>query len=234
MIIFKRIIFEAKDDDNYEYRRKNSINQLFSLFKKFSKYYGISISIINIIIDIYLEEDIASDKKPKILNEIKEWLIKNKIPPKLYEIKGIKMYKIENMRNMYNYQNETRKEIIEQFDKEEIKKTNRKLEIINKLLQDEKIEKDISCYNDDLTDFKFAIGDQVIYDNKDYVITDCLDELIKIKLIESSKQTQKELGIKAKGFHEKKLNYSEKEKISMWVETDSYNLRIKKLFTNKK
>lgn len=144
------------------------------------------------------------------------------------------MYKEENMTNFYNYQKETRKEIIEQFDKEEIRKTNKKLEIINKILQEEKIEKDISNYNCDLSDFKFTIGDQVIYENKDYIITDCLDELIKIKLIEIDKQTQKELGIEAKGFHEKKLNISEKEKISKWIETDSYNLRIKKLLESKK
>ena len=232
-IIFNKIIFEAKDEI-YEYKKKNCINQLFSLFKKNSKYYGISISIINIIIDIYLEQDNALEKKQKILNEIKEWLIINRIPPKLYEIKGIKMYKEENMTNFYNFQKETRKEIIEQFDKEEIRKTNKKLEIINKILQEEKIEKDISNYNCDLSDFKFTIGDQVIYENKDYIITDCLDELIKIKLIEIDKQTQKELGIEAKGFHEKKLNISEKEKISKWIETDSYNLRIKKLLESKK
>ena len=93
------------------------------------------------------------------------------------------------------------------------------------------MDKDISSYNCDLTDFKFAIGDQIIYENKDYIITECLDELIKIKLMDKKIEDKE---FKVNGFHEKKMNLFEKEKISFWVETDNYNIRIKKLVDNDK
>ena len=226
-IIFKAIIFD-KNDENYDYKFKHSINKLHSLFKEYSEYYGLSISIINIIINIFLEANKISDKNQKILNEISDWLKKNKIPPKLKNMKGIRMYRDQDIFvNIYG-KREVKKDVYEQFEKEEIKKTNKKLNIIEKILNGTINEKDISDYNCDLTDFKFTIGDQVIYDNKDYVITDCLDELIKIKLIDNDKnKTENEF--KAKGFREKKINISEKDKKHFWIEKDNNSLRIKKL-----
>ena len=237
-IIFKKIIFDINDNNN-ENRLKNSLSKLYSLFKDNKKYYGITISIINIIIDISyfsLENDNLTEKNQKILRDISDWLNKNNIPPKLYDIKGIKMYRKDDdvMANMYYSHSKNKKDInkqiIEEFDKEEIRKTNKKIEIINKILSNS-MDKDISSYNCDLTDFKFAIGDQIIYENKDYIITECLDELIKIKLMDKKIEDKE---FKVNGFHEKKMNLFEKEKISFWVETDNYNIRIKKLVDNDK
>ena len=237
-IIFKKTIFDINDNNN-ENRLKNSLSKLYSLFKDNKKYYGITISIINIIIDISyfsLENDNLTEKNQKILRDISDWLNKNNIPPKLYDIKGIKMYRKDDdvMANMYYSHSKNKKDInkqiIEEFDKEEIRKTNKKIEIINKILSNS-MDKDISSYNCDLTDFKFAIGDQIIYENKDYIITECLDELIKIKLMDKKIEDKE---FKVNGFHEKKMNLFEKEKISFWVETDNYNIRIKKLVDNDK
>ena len=125
-------------------------------------------------------------------------------------------------------ENKIDKKVKEDFDKVEIEKTNKKINIINKILNEENSVEDISDLNFDLTDFKFTIGDQVIYDNKEYIITDCLDELIKIKLIENNTENE----FKVKGYHEIKNNNIQKEKKSFWIETDYYNLRIKKLYEN--
>ena len=226
-VIFLSILSNKKKDNNDEYRLKNSLNLLFSLFKENKKYYGLSISIINIIIDIFSEENEYTKKRHKDLNEILEWLDKYKVPPKLYDIKGISMYKNENsIMNSFYSEKDIDKKVKEEFKNAEIKKTKRKIEIINRILKDENIDYDISNYNCDLTDFKFTIGDQVIYDNKEYVITDCLDELLRIKLIDNNEKKD----FKVKGFNEKKKSIYEKEKTCFWIETDSYNLRIKQLF----
>ena len=230
LIIFKKIVNGLKDN-NTEYRFKHSIQELMTLFKENKKYYGATITIINIIIDIYSNVRELNDKNQKVLQDILEWLNKYPIPPKLYEIKGITMYKPEenSSNSFYSFQREIDKNEKKEFDKKEIQKTKKKIEIINKILHGESIEKDISDYNCDLSDFQFAIGDQVIYEGKDYIITNYIDEYIKIKLLKNIEDNQKEKDFKVKGYKEKQFNISEKEKISFWVETDKYNLRIKKL-----
>ena len=86
-------LFLFKGDDMVEFRQKEIINELFNKFKEYKKYYGLCLFIINIIIDIYLRLKERDKKKLSKLNEIKDWLEKNKIAPKLYEIHGIEMYK---------------------------------------------------------------------------------------------------------------------------------------------
>ena len=220
-----KILFDVNDKNN-DYRIKNAINNLMSLFKNNKKYYGISISIINILIDIFSQQSDLLQKYKKNLNDIAEWLKKYKIPPQYdKDLKGIKMYKPGNQQydmSMYYSQVGVDKKVIEA----ETEKTNKKLELINSIINNENIEKDISNCNCDFSDFKFAIGDEVIYDNKNYVITECLDELIKIKLIEPKEETE----FKAKGYHEKKLTLAEKEKKCFWIETNYYKLRIKRLY----
>ena len=231
IIIFRNIIFEIRDT-NFEYRFKHSIEELMSLFREYKKYYGVTIAIINIIIDIFSNAGELSEKNQKPLQEILDWLYKYPVPPKLYEIKGLMMYKPENESHFFYYQGEPDKKEKEEFDKNENKKTKRKIEIISKILEGKKIEKNISNYNSDLSDFQFAIGDEVIYDKKDYVITNFIDEYIKIKIIDNNEDNKNKKQFKVKGFHEKPVNISEKEKKSLWVETDKYNLRIKKLISD--
>ena len=233
-IIMIKILFDVKDNKLDEYRIKNAINALYSLFKKHKKYYGISISIINILIDIFSQQSDLLQKYIKNLNDILEWLQKYKIPPKLYDIKGIKMYEPGSQQEQYEMmmlsqysRAEIDKKAKDDFDKAETEKTNKKIELINSIINNEKNEKDISNCNCDFSDFKFAIGDEVIYDKKNYIITECLDELIKIKIMESNEESE----LKAKGYHEKKLSPAEKEKKCFWIDTNNYKLRIRRLYT---
>ena len=233
-IIIIKILLDVKDNKLDDYRIKNCINSLCSIFKKHKKYYGISISIINILIDIFSQQSDLLQKYKKSLNDILDWLQKNKIPPKLYDIKGIKMYEPRSQQQQYEmmmysqYSHaEIDKKVKEEFDKVETEKTNKKIDLINSIINNEINEKDISNCNCDLSDFKFAIGDEVTYDKKNYVIKECLDELIKIKLIESNKESE----LKAKGYHEKKLSAAEKEKKCFWIDTNNYKLRIRRLYS---
>ena len=224
-IIIKKLILDAKDKFD-DYRIKNFINKIFSLFNKYKKYYGISILLINILIDIYDERNDIYKKYPKEINEILNWLNKYKIPPKLYEIKGIKMYKDEDIN--YYYQSDISKDVRKEFDQVEIEKTNKKIEKINKIIKGKNVY-DISNFDGDLSDFKFAIGDQVMYDNKLYKVTNCLEELIKVKLIENKNEEENDKEFKVKNLNKKNMDIYDKEKISFWIETDDYRLKIKKL-----
>ena len=86
-------LFELKGDNFTEYRQKEIFNGLFDLFKDNKRYYSYTIYIINIIIDIYLRGGEFVKKRMKQILEVKDWLEKNKIAPKLYQIRGIEMYK---------------------------------------------------------------------------------------------------------------------------------------------
>ena len=217
-IIIRKLVMETNDKYD-DYRIKTILNKLFSIFKDNKNYYGISLYLVNLFIDIYEKKDIYK-KYPKEINEIYNWINKNKIPPKLYEIKGIKMYRDER-----DYYHEISKDMKKEFDQVEIAKANQKIEKINRIMKEKAINFDLTNNNCDLNDFKFVIEDQVLFDNKLYKVTNSLDELIKIRLIDSKKEE-----FKTKNMSKKKIDIYEKEKISFWVETDDYRLRIKKLF----
>jgi len=220
-MIFKKFAMET-GDSNDKFIIKSCINRLYSFFKDNMKYYGLSILAINIIVDII---DIGKLQKiySKQLTDILDWLNKYNIPPKYTEQKGILMFRNESISYA---QNEIDNNFLTEFNNTELKKTNKKIERIENLLKNKNTEIDISSIYYDLSDFKFAIGDQVIYNNKNYKVTGYLDELIKIKLIEDDDKKDNNYGNKSKY-----TNY-EKEKSSFWIETDNYNLRIKKLDTN--
>ena len=228
-IIFKKLFHETKDKFD-DYKIKTCLNKLFALFCKYKKYYGISISIINIIIDIYEERNIYN-QYPKEITEILNWLNKNKVPPKLYSIKGISMYRDEQM-NFY-YQGEISKDVKKEFEQVETQKANKKIEYINKILKEKNNSYDTSNFYGDLSEFKFTFGDKVIFDNKICRVTNFLDELIKVKLIEDKKEEEYEKEFKVKNIFKKKKDIYEKEKNSFWVETDDYRLKIKDLVKTK-
>jgi len=215
-MIFKKLAMETNDKID-ESKIKSCINKLYSFFKDNRKYYGMSIVIINIIVDII---DIRKLQKEynKQLTDILGWLNKFSTPPKYTEQKGISMYRNES--NSY-YQSAIGNDFLGEFNTVELKKTSKKIARIENLLNNKNTQIDISSIYYDLSDFKFAIGDQVIYNNKNYEVTDYLDELIKIKLIEDT----------GKEKNKNKTIY-EKEKSSFWIETDHYKLRIKKLVPN--
>ena len=223
-IIFKKLILESKDKLD-DYKVNSCLSKLFSFFSKNKKFYGKSIPTINIIMDI-LEERNYISKYSKEFKEISNWLNKFKIPPKYYEIRGIYMYCDDNSSCIYYYQREITKDFKKEFEQVETEKAKKKIERANKILEG-KSNFEINKMNSDLSDFKFMLGDKVIYDNKIYEVTNYLDELIKIKLIENDKD-RKNNEMKVKDFNKNKTIY-EKEKTSFWIETNDYRLKIKSL-----
>ena len=224
-ILFKQIIHETRDNLD-DYRIKSILNKLSTLFNKYKKFYGITIVIVNIIIDIYEENDIYINNT-KELNGVLDWLNKYKVPPKYYDIRGIKMYRDEELNYYYQIDSNSKKA----FEQLETKKTNEKIKRINIIKDNNTNNIDISKLDCDMSDFKFTIGDQVLYENKIYEITKCLNELIKIKLIGNNKQENKNSN--EKNLNKTKKKKEEKEKTYLWIETDNYKLRIKKLINNK-
>ena len=73
--------------------------------------------------------------------------------------------------------------------------------------------------------FSFDIGENVIYANKKYEITEVFDEMIKIKGINEENENNN-LIFKVKGFKEKNQKGKNKEKECLWVEKDNYKLKI--------
>ena len=219
-------LFELKGDNLTEFRQKEIFSQLYERFKENKKYYSICLSIINIIIDIFSRSKEFAKKKSKQLNEIKEWLQKNKIAPKLYEIKGIEMYKDNPIHKslFIDLKNitEVNQKLKDDFDKEEIKKTQKKIDLIYKISQGLSEKNDIEM---DLNRYNFDIGENVIYANKKYEITEVFDEMIKIKGI-NEENDNKNLIFKVKGFKEKNQKGKNKEKECLWVEKDNYKLKI--------
>ena len=223
-------LFELKGDNLIEYRQKEILNELFNMFREYKRYYSISLYIINIIIDVYLRGEEFTKKRLNKISEIKDWLEKNKIAPKLYEIRGIEMYKDTPIhKSLYiDLKNisEVNQRLKDEFDKEEITKTNKKIGYINNILNGLEEKSEIEM---DLNKYSFDIGEKVIYGNKKYEVIEALDEIIKIKEIKGIKDN-KDLIFKVKGFKYKNKNGSnkEKEKECFWIEKDNYKLKLYK------
>ena len=233
--VIVKILMESKKDKLIDYKIKTCLGKLFSFFSKNKKFYSKAITAVNIIINIFESVNVDSKKYSKELNDILNWLNKFKVPPKFYEIKGIIMYK--NLPPMYHIKDMTPQQRSE-FDKKETEKTNKKIERIKNILYNKKIEYNVTNFDEDLSDFKFNFGDVVSFDNKEYVVTNCLDEMIRVKLIEKNKNNDKDDKddlsewddiTRNKKLKKRKMTIFEKEKISFWIETDNYKLRIKKL-----
>ena len=84
-------------------------------------------------------------------------------------------------------------------------------------------------FDGDLSDFKFTFDDVILYQDKEYVVINCLDEMIRVKLVEKNKEKEWEDITLDKKTNKKKMTISEKEKIKFWIETDNYQLKIKSL-----
>ena len=223
--IIKKLVMDAKNDKFGVYKIKTCISKIYSYFSKNKKYYSKAITAINIILNIFESINIDNKKYIKELNDISNWLKKFKFPPKYYEVKGINMYSdlplIYHKKEMNNNQKAD-------FERQETKKTNLKIDRINNILSNKKIDYNIANYDGDLSDFKFSFGDVVLLGNKEYIITECLDEMIKGKLVENNSNELDDIS-REKKLAKKKKDIYEKEKISFWIETDNYQLRIKTL-----
>ena len=226
-------LYEINDDQLVEYRQKVILNDLFDLFKENKRYYSLCLYIINIIIDIYLHGSEYTKKKNNRMKliDIKEWLEKNKIAPKLYEIKGIEMYKDTPIhRSLFidlKKLTEVNKKLKEEYDNEEISKTEKKIGLINNILNGNG-DRNKNYVEFDLSKYNYDIGDNVFYGNKKYEIVEVLDEMIKIKEVkENENDNNMELKFQVKGFKEKIKNRSNnKEKECFWIEKDNYKLKI--------
>ena len=95
-----------------------------------------------------------------------------------------------------NYDNNVDNNKIKEFEEKEIEKTRNKINTIKSLINNESIniiEK--YEYEIDISDFQFIIGDVILYDNKEYLIEEALDESIKINIDSNKKNGKKEIWI---------------------------------------
>ncbi len=116
-----------------------------------------------------------------------------------------------------------------EFEKKEIDNTNKKINRIKQILANKSSEYNISNFDGDLSDFKFTFDDVILYQDKEYVVINCLDEMIRVKAVEKNKEKEWEDITLDKKTNKKKMTISEKEKIKFWIETDHYQLKIKSL-----
>jgi hypothetical protein len=88
-------------------------------------------------------------------------------------------------------------------------------DIISK--KDELLYYNFQFENDiDLFDFKFIIGDVILYQNKEKVIKEALDEQLKISLDSNDKKNNKNI-------------QNSNDKREMWIEIDNPSIKIKEL-----
>ena len=94
------------------------------------------------------------------------------------------------------------------FNENEIEKTKKRINDIQNIIKNdpainiEKYENEI-----DLSDFLFIIGDTILYDKKEAVIEEALDEQLKITIDSNKKNGKKEI----------------------WIEIDNPKIEIKEL-----
>ena len=102
------------------------------------------------------------------------------------------------------------------FNDIEINNTQKKIDKIYDLLSNDikvknennKFDKDL-----DLSDFKFIIGDVILYQNKERVIEEALDEQLKVSV-------------------EVKNNNKKEDKREIWIDIDNPSIEIKELKGN--
>ena len=165
--------------------------------------------LIDLVLDLFSNElNNFAEKFENELEHIKSWLEKWPIPPSKYNIEGISMYK--NMK--INYENNNLPEDkINEFNYVELNNTQKKIDKLYDILGGDIKEKKENQYEKDLnlSDFKFIIGDVILYQNKERVIEEALDEALKISV---------------------EVNKNAKcDKKEMWIEIDEPSIEIKRL-----
>ena len=190
LIIVKRFISTLNLKSDYVQR---GIKILFKIFWKNKNYYNYCIMMIDFFIELFnirLRGVIPIFKKD--LEQLMDWLESNPIAPTLYGINGLSLYKYENK----NYDNNIDNKKIKEFEEKEIEKTRNKISTIKRLVNNEPINiVEKYEYENDISDFQFIIGDVILYDNKEYVIEEALDESLKITVDSNKKNGKKELWI---------------------------------------
>ena len=212
LIIFKRFIRSLLYKEDYV---RKGLRLLFDLFNINSKYYSYSTMIINLIIEFFSTDFKGFIKyfKKDLIN-MREWLEQWPIPPSKFEIPGINMYK--NMK--ISYDNNLSDEKKNEIEGIELNNTQKKIDIIYDFLNPEEGGKNDFKFEDDidLFDFKFIIGDVILYQNKEKVIKEALDEQLKISLDSNDKKNNKNI-------------QNSNDKREMWIEIDNPSIKIKEL-----
>ena len=208
IIIFKKFILSLLKKESYV---KKGIKILFELFSINKKYYSYSIMIIDLILELFTTS-LYSYRMHYYdeLEKIKNWLEQWPISPIKYNIQGISMYK--NMKINYIKLSEKEKN---EFNDTEIIKTQQKIDKIYDIFSG-KIKNENECEKDlELSDFKFIIGDVILYEGKERVIEEALDEELKISVDIDMKNNNK--------------NGNNVNKRDIWIEIDNPTIEIKKL-----
>ena len=213
VMIFKKFILNHLPKKDYV---KKGIKLIFSLFSKNQKYYSYSMMLIDLILELF-STDLKSYSEyfSDDLENMLQWLENWPIPPTKYNIEGISMYK----KLKINYDNNLSEEKKNEFNNTELNNTQKKIDKIYDILSgdlknnnenENKYGKDL-----DLSDFKFIIGDTILYQNKERVIEEALDEQLKISVDIDMKNVNKNI-----------INNNKKE---IWIEIDDPTIEIKEL-----
>ena len=210
LIIIKRFITNQNLKQDFVVK---FIKYIFKVFDNNRNYYSFSIMLIDFLIEIftlYLRKYIPQFQK-EIMSLI-DWIKQYPIPPKLYKIEDLALYK--NQRK--TYADDLDENVIKEFESKNYDLSQKKLEVLISIYKNDfktgnEYEKDL-----DLSDFRFIIGDIIYYGEEEATVEEALDEMIKIK-ITGNNNTQNKKDKKANG---KKV---------LWIETDSDKIRIKEL-----
>ena len=209
LIIVKRFICTLNIKSDYV---QKGIKLIFKDFCNNQKYYYYCMMLIDFIIElfyIYLRPYVSLFKKE--LDLLIQWLEKNPISPSLYQIQGLFPYKYERK----NYNENIPEEQLKNFEEKEFEKTRIIIEKITNI-KNGKFDKNIKYEEEkDLLDFKFIIGDVILYDGKEAIIEEALDESLKI-IVDTNRKNGKEKG----GINNKK---------EIWIEIDNPKIEIKEL-----
>ena len=139
MIVYKRFLIDINDDiDFQESRIKSSLKQFFKLIFKYNKVYSHCDYCIQFTINIFFYNHLKMykyvDYFKSYFEDMKEWIDKNPIPPLIYEIKGLQMYKKEQ-----NYQNEKLDTDIKSFKEKNLRHSKRNKIFIDYIINSKNI-----------------------------------------------------------------------------------------------
>jgi hypothetical protein len=134
MIVYKRFLIDIDDDKDFqESKIKSSLKHFFKLIFKFNKVYSHCDYCIQFAINIFICNHLKMykyvDYFKSYFEDMKEWIEKNPIPPLMYEIKGLQMYKKEQ--NSYN---ENSNIDVKTFEAKCIRNSNKNIEYIDYIL----------------------------------------------------------------------------------------------------
>ena len=234
LLILKKFILNSSENKKIdEFRITQSLSKLFDIVQENQQYYNYMILLIDFIIELFHNNiSILHSYIPQFTQNIKSiiyWIRINPISPELYPIKGLLMYKSDNVPYDRNI-TEQEKKI---FDEKNMKNAEIRTNKLSKILDykssiinvgQNKYEFDYT-YEAlfDYSDFRFRKGDFIYYNKKKAIIVESLDELILIKIL------NEDILNKNKDYDEVGYTLDDIEKIKFWVAKDDKNISVNNL-----